>query len=493
MGKDSPGTFDATPERAEGEGNDLETAIRKYRMAAYLWQAFTGEQMNRNGFGRRCFRYEEEWQTGTLTLRDMETGQMRNEAKIHVIRSERTVAELRDLQIAQQHGPATKKGDLHGIAMNDVKNYFKPLPGQKHYVSVLLLDSHWDPSEQTIRAHAALGGGTEDLQVAIFGSHALQSYPSALEEVVPAFLDTTPTDTKHVANDCGESGSSWEAANIGIGAHLHEVGHVFGCPHQENGIMLRDYVRLNRTFVTREPYSTRTGSEAHKLTADEEVCTWHRLDALRFRFHPCFRLPSDPPVHSDDSVSVWPIDNGRLLITAQTGIPFIEIYTEGQDLCKTWIENLNNTADGVTATGGVPRQITLTEAEIRAKLPADQQKTKSPLKLVIFSGALGKHEIIDFAALFQKSNLVKLPHGATGFRSKKLGRSELEGSMPEEVILEWALKQTRLCLKVKVYFGYAVDGLEFFYEDKTSQLFGKRGGGTPGEFLLGSFSPLFCF
>ena len=30
-------------------------------MAAYLWQAFTAEQMNRNGFGRRCYRYEEEW------------------------------------------------------------------------------------------------------------------------------------------------------------------------------------------------------------------------------------------------------------------------------------------------------------------------------------------------------------------------------------------------------------------------------------------------
>ena len=67
MGKDSPGTFDAVPERVQREGNDLDTAIRKFRMAAYLWQAFTGEQMYRNLFGRRCFRFEEEWQTGSLT------------------------------------------------------------------------------------------------------------------------------------------------------------------------------------------------------------------------------------------------------------------------------------------------------------------------------------------------------------------------------------------------------------------------------------------
>lgn len=58
---DSPETYDAVPERVQKEGNNLATAIRKFRMAAYLWQAFTAEQMNRNGFGRRCYRYEEEW------------------------------------------------------------------------------------------------------------------------------------------------------------------------------------------------------------------------------------------------------------------------------------------------------------------------------------------------------------------------------------------------------------------------------------------------
>ena len=61
VAKDSEETYDAMPERIQREGNNLATAIRKFRMAAYLWQAFTAEQMNRNGFGRRCYRYEEEW------------------------------------------------------------------------------------------------------------------------------------------------------------------------------------------------------------------------------------------------------------------------------------------------------------------------------------------------------------------------------------------------------------------------------------------------
>ena len=48
LAKDSVATFDAVPARVEREGNGLETAIRKFRMAAYLWQAFTAEQMWRN-------------------------------------------------------------------------------------------------------------------------------------------------------------------------------------------------------------------------------------------------------------------------------------------------------------------------------------------------------------------------------------------------------------------------------------------------------------
>ncbi|RJE16851.1 zinc metalloproteinase, partial [Aspergillus sclerotialis] len=100
-------------------------------MAAYLWQAFTGEQMFRNNFGRRCFRFEEEWQTGTLSRRDAANGQMRNEAKIHIVRTDKTVAELRDLDIAQQYGPATKKDALFKIAKEAVQKHFQLRPGQK--------------------------------------------------------------------------------------------------------------------------------------------------------------------------------------------------------------------------------------------------------------------------------------------------------------------------------------------------------------------------
>ncbi|KAI4204661.1 MAG: hypothetical protein LQ350_000976 [Teloschistes chrysophthalmus] len=482
LGKDSPGTFDAVPERVNREGNDLDTAKRKFRMAAYLWQAFTGEQMYRNGFGRRCFRFEEEWQSGTLTFRDHESRQMRSEAKIHVVRSEKTVKELRDLDLAQQYDRATRKGDLFSIAMEAVKGHFKPMLGQKQYVSVLLLDAHWDTQSRTITGHAALGGGSGEIQLGIFGSQALQSYPSCLEDVIPAFTDCTRTDTSFVANDCNESGSNWEAANIGIGAHLHETGHMLGCPHQESGIMLRDYVRFNRTFSCREPYSTRTKSPGMRLCLPKDECTWHRLDTLRFRYHPCFRLPSDNPVNGDDSVRVWPVDNGKVIITAPTGIAFVEISADSDGTCRSWLEYGNG--DG--SSGGPPRQIMLTESDLKSRLGDDKKSQK--LKVCIHSVGQGSHTVEDFGQLSSKSSVVKLPNGQTGYKGSQLGTSQQAGSSPEQIILESAIKQTKLLTSIKVYHGFALDGIEFCYEDLTSQLFGKRGGQPGGsEFLLGMY------
>lgn len=478
LAKDSPATFDAVPQRAQSEGNGLDTAIRKFRMAAYLWQAFTGEQMSRQGFGRRCFRYEEEWTEGSLSVSDRQSGRMRNEAKIHIVRMDKTLKELRDPDVAQQYGPAKRKGDLYTWAGDAVRNYFNPRPGQKLYVSCLYLDSHWDLKHKTITAHAALGGANDPIHLAIFGSQALQSYPSAIEEVVPAFSDCTRTDTKFVANDCNESGSNWEACNIGIGAHLHETGHALGCPHQQHGVMLRDYVKLNRTFTCREPYSTRTKSPGQRLTLQNDECTWHRLDCLRFRFHPTFRLPTDP-VMGDESIQVWTVDNGTVLATATTGIAFIEIYAEGDDVCRAWLEFVSE--GGPTQV--MPKQLPLIESELRAKLPADKQKKR--MRIDIHSAGQGKREINDFSSLTGKSAAVKLPNGKTGFRGAKLGFSQQKPSENLEVILNSAMRQNSLLLSVRVYHGASLDGVEFFYEDRTTQLFGKRGGKPGGsEFAL---------
>lgn len=477
LAKDSPATFDATPARIENEGNGLETAIKKFRMAAYLWQSFTAEQMRRHKLGRRTFRFDEEWTAGTSNRRDQESGTQRSEAKIHVIRSDKTLAEIRDLNKAQQYGKATDKNALYGIAADAVRKHFAPSAGQKLYVTVLILDAHWDTQSKVITGHAALGGNAGELQLSIFGSHCLHSYPSSLEDVVSAFTDCTPTDISHVANDCNEAGSSWETANLGIGAHLHEVGHLFGCPHQESGVMLRDYVVLNRSFVAREAYSTRT---KHKggLCLQGDECGWHRLDALRFRAHPAFRTPNDPPLHSDGSVQAYPVENGNALIAAPSGVSFVEIYGEGDDVCRTWLEFGANTP----TTG--QRQINLIEEDLRARL--SQPKKKGKLRVYIKSHGGGFLDIPDFKQFVSKDSFLKLDNGRSAFRSQVLGHSSLEGSQPQETVFSSALRSDRVMARVIVYHGAAIDGLEFFYDDNTSQLFGKKGGKQGGDkFELG--------
>ena len=486
LGKDSPGTYDAVPERMQREGNGLDIAIRKYRMAAYLWQAFTGEQMYRNGFGRRCFRFDEEWQTGSLTSRDWRTGQMRSEARVHVVRTERTVGELRDLNLAQQNDNATDGEGLFSIAKDAVQDYFKPNKGQKQYVAVLLLDAHWDTSVKTVMGHAALGGGAGDIQLGIFGSQALQSYPSSIEEVAPAFSDCTRTNTAFVANSFNDSGSNWEAANVGIGAHLHEVGHLFGCPHQEFGIMHSDYVRFSRTFLCREPYSTRTRSQGLRLCLPTDECTWHPLDMLRFRNHPCFRLPADLALNVDDSIQVWPIDNGKILVTAPTGIAFVEIFTADDELCHAWIDFKNSDGNGF---GGLSRQIMLAMSDIRSRISENKKNKRVILR--IHSAGQGHHLVEDFSGLKSKASVVKLSNGQCGFRGSKLGASQQEGSQPEEIILQDTVIQKKLLTSIKVFHGFAIDGLEFLFEDSTSQLFGRRGETGASEFMLGMSCPVF--
>lgn len=471
LAKDSPATFDAVPTRITREGNGLEMAIRKFRMAAYLWQAFTGEQMSRNKLGRRAFRFEEEWITGTSNYRDMENGTMRSEARIHIIRSDKTVAEIRDLNKAQQYQEASDKNALFSIAAEAVNRHLSPLPGQKQYVSVLLMDAHWDTTAQTITGHAALGGSIGDLQLAIFGSHCLQSYPSCFEEVVPAFTDCTQTDTKHLANDCNDAGSSWEAANIGIGAHLHETGHLFGCPHQDGGIMLRDYVVFNRTFVAREAFSTRTKSKGG-LALQGDECGWHRLDCLRFRAHPAFRLPQDPPMNADNSVQAFAIEGGNVLVTAPSGLSFVEIYAEGDDICRTWLEFSPDVSSP-------QRQITLVEQDLRARLPVIKKKRR--VKVAVYSLGGGSLTIDDFKEFTSKDSTLKMANGQQAFRAKKLGESKMAGSEIQEVVFTSSVRQDRVLSRVVVYHGSAIDGMEFFFDDQSSQLFGKRGGKHRGD------------
>ncbi|CAK3980803.1 Hypothetical predicted protein [Lecanosticta acicola] len=105
VAKDSPLLIDCPPSKygaVTSAHSNLDAVIAKFRTAALMWQALTAEDMRKKTLGRRSFRLEEEWSVDTLSLngsRGTVPGQatpMKSVPKIHIIRTDHTVAELRD-------------------------------------------------------------------------------------------------------------------------------------------------------------------------------------------------------------------------------------------------------------------------------------------------------------------------------------------------------------------------------------------------------------
>ncbi|KAK9469329.1 putative peptidase family-domain-containing protein [Lipomyces arxii] len=457
VARDSNFTFDSPDKKKQQEGNDLGVAIKKLRMAGYLWQAFTGEQMARNGMGRRTFRLDEHWLPDTLSKTDSRS---RMTAKVHIIRSDKTMHEIRDPDVAQQNKSAKRAGDLFGYALDAIAKHgepFGPTPaGQETHIAVLILDSHYDSKTDLVQGHAALGGGSGHVKLAIFGSHALHSWPKSIEEVVPAFMDADKPNLKQVAHDMDRPYMNFQCAEVGIGAMLHEVGHLLGCPHQPSGIMLRGYTTLRRSFITRE---VQLNGESKSLCLPNDECAWHRLDLLRFRCHPMFRLASEPLVPREKPM-VYVVENG-VIVTSSTGIYLIEIHCDGW--CRAHLEYPD----------GPQREVFLYEGELRSLLPKQYQDSNKPIKLEILALGESQSTIENFSTL------------AVGSKSE-IGRSAVFDSIIDSP--GWSTNSTKIrvlfrkILRVTIYHGAAVDGLEFFF-DSGSAMFGKRGG-SPSDFVL---------
>ncbi|OBZ87391.1 hypothetical protein A0J61_04568 [Choanephora cucurbitarum] len=457
IGSDSPATFDVPPEKKEQ--NTLAIAIEKLRMAGYMWQAFCAEQMHRHGLGRRTFRLDEAWLPDTVSQQDK--GIMRQTANVHVIRSKHTVREIRDKRRAQQseHQDESFESlfDYFLEALHDNPPFDKPC-----YVAGLVLDSHWDG--QVSLGHTALGGGAGDSRLGVFGSHLLHAWPVSVEDIVPSLLNNTITDTRFVANDANESGNWWRAANIGMGAMLHEVGHCFTLSHTPTGVMSRGYNNWNRTFVAKEPGLSPIPPEK------EDGSHWHRADVMRLRFHPAFRLPQDGPCGPKNSFAptIVPLDKERIQIVAPSGLSMVEMFVDGQ--YRTHLEFLQTQ----------PTQIVVNYSDIctRCKCHSSQR-----ISLEVTSTNQSQYTI-DNLHQFLQEHVIRLP-GIEGpvIKSNIFG-GHSEGKAKSSVVFG-----NRQLVRIIVNHGCFLDGFALVWNDGSRHQVGLLGGGQslfdvyPGEHI----------
>ncbi|KAL4978265.1 putative peptidase family-domain-containing protein [Aspergillus desertorum] len=323
VASDSPLLIDCPPAKygaISTAHSTLDAAIAKLRMAAYMWQAFTAEDFRQKGLGRRSFRLDEEWGCDTTSIhgsREADGCVMRNIAKVHIIRTDKTVAQIRDAQVAQQNPRGRDRDALHRYFETALSASGPPFTAScRPVVAGMILDSHYSAEQSLILGHAALGCHKPDgISLGIFGSHLAYSWPRFLEEVPACLTDNMPTgDT--VGNDNGECASMRAACFVGQGAFLHEVGHAFGAGHT-SGIMARGYstcwgmgfVEHKRNMIT-----DNLAGHGRKANRTKNEAKWDLRDLLQFKLLPHFALPEDEPVQNQSEFR-------RAAVNIRPGLP----------------------------------------------------------------------------------------------------------------------------------------------------------------------------
>lgn len=463
VAKDSPLLTDCPPAKYGGIStahSGIDAAISKLRMAAYMWQALTAEDFRQKGLGRRSFRLEEEWALNTTTRAAHQAApgdhkHMGSVAKVHIIRSEKTVEELRDVNCAQQNSSGHDRDALHRYFETALLNAGAPFQsGSRPVVAGLVLDAHYSAEKGLILAHAALGCHKPNgLSLGIFGSHLTYSWPRFVEEV-PACLEDLTLTGDTVGNDNGECDTMRGACFVGQGAFLHEVGHAFGADHT-TGIMARGYSKSWGLNFLAPKDEGRAMNEAK----------WDLQDVFRFKLLPHFALPGDEPVtlefknatinggvENDQDIiteadSKALIDGARIKISSAAGLAQVKIWS-GNSLIKT---HDFTSPTRKPSLSNLPKPAALLIDANDDALDRDQ-----PLKIIALAQNGKERTFTNAWSLFKQTPFIRIP-GSDIVLSKQSARSDKLDSDDPESFFQWALLLNHRGHDGQLYRATAID------------------------------------
>ncbi|EEH20273.2 hypothetical protein PABG_02532 [Paracoccidioides brasiliensis Pb03] len=506
IAKDSPLLIDCPP-TLSGDHSSLDAVIAKFCTTAYMWQALTAEDMRMKGLGRRSFRLEEGGTDSVSQEFKNRQGQnllhangcTRSMAKVHLVWSDKTVAELNDPNIAQQNPHAAEKNKLFEYFLDALKQYGAPFePSTRPIVAGLILDSHYSADKNLILGHAALGCyNPGNISLGMFGSHLTYSWPRSIEEINSCLLDTRcPGPT--VGNDNGECASMWEACAIGQGAFLHEVGHAFGAPHT-TGIMSRGYAQhWPRNFLAKTAYCVHRRTEGVVMIdrQTENNARWDLRDALSFRLFPHFWIPGDeylePDVRTEKpratAVGQEADDGARRCIKLSCGAGIAQI-TFNDD---------GNPEPSPTVTSPA-KEVIFTMKQIQSRFPRKHNRN-NPLKLTML-GMNGKTGTVrDVWRLFDSMSVIAIPGSKVVLTKQSIRCPDMEVEDPDPTLVwTWATLLTKprgrdakasggrmkLVKSIDVRTGMFLDGLYVDFEDGERVKCGPRLNPSGGEHLFG--------
>lgn len=202
----------------------------------------------------------------------------------------------------------------------------------------------------------------------------------------------------------------------------------------------------------------------------------HRLDVMRLRFHPAFRIPQDGPkgTVNPSTPSFIPLEGGQFRIVAPAGLSLIEINVEGR--YRTHFEFLQDH----------PKSLLLSLNDICSRCKC-APKEKISLEAICVNQ---KEKSLDNLNDFLNSHGVKLPGvDGTVIKSDVFGcNSDGTTKSMSVFVKDGQFKQAK---RITVHHGSFLDGFIIHWNDGSKDVVGKTGGGrsefdiSPGEQIQG--------